>query len=180
MSEEQQEQSTGMQYYQPTIMASEKADLYDKINPSDVVNTIKYQLMGFKYYPEERRWKKDITMQNTCLTETGATQVATFMLPLSSKNVSITSLKGDEIKARIKALIREVMYSCLRNWKEYGMKTPAHFNLVKSVVLSNTFITLKQPENAGVRRFMQGTTQEQRLIQEQPRQNGIIGGLFRR
>jgi hypothetical protein len=180
MEEQLQEQnSAGQQYYQPTIMASEKADLYDKINPSDVVNTIKYQLMGYQYDPQRRIWIKNIAMQHITLTEVGATQVATFMLPLSSKNVSITNLKADEIQARIKALMRELMYTCLRNWKEYGMKTPAHFYLVKSVVLSNTFITLKQPENAGVRKFMQGTTQEQHLISEQPRQ-GIIGGLFRR
>lgn len=179
MEEQQQEQGGGQQFYQPTIMSSEKADLYDKINPSDVVTTIKYQLMGYQFDPAKRVWEKNLAMQHICLTETGATQIATFMLPLSSKNVSITNLKSDEIQARIKSLIRELMYTCLRNWKEYGMKTQAHFQIVKSVVLSNTFITLKQPENAGVRKFMQGTTQEQHLISEQPRQ-GMLGGLFRK
>jgi hypothetical protein len=170
----------GTPYYQPTIMSSEKADLFDKIKPEEVVNAIKFQLMGYWFNYSTQVWEPNKAMMKTALTELGATKIATFMLPVSSKSVTITKLNADEIRERIKGLMREVMKACLREWKDYGMITSAHFVLVKSVVLSNTLITLKQPENAGVRQFIQGTTSEQRLIQEQPKQSGGILGVFRR
>jgi len=176
----EQSQPAASSYYQPTIMASEKADLFDKIRPDEVVNTIKWQLMGYEYNQSLRRWELNPAMKKTALTELGAARIAMFMLPVSSKNVAITKLDNNEICARIRQLMRELMRTCLREWKEYGMLTTAHFNLVKSIVLSNTFVTLKQPENAGVRQFIQGTTSEQRLIQEAPKQSGGLFGLFRK
>lgn len=173
-------QGVGTPYYQPTIMSSEKADLFDKIRPDVIVETLKYQLMGFSYNKNKQCWEKNPAMSKIALTELGATQIATFMLPVSSQNVAITKLNAQEISGRIQALMREVMRTCLRNWKEYGMITPAHFSLVKSVVLSNTLVTLKQPENAGVRQFIQGTTNEQRVISENQSSSGGLFGLIRR
>ena len=170
-------QGVGTPYYQPTIMSSEKADLFDKIRPDVIVETLKYQLMGFAFNKKTKNWEQNPVMKGVALTELGATQIATFMLPVSSQNVAITRLNSQDITGRIKCLIREVMRSCLRNWKEYGMINPSHFHLVKSVVMSNSLVSLKQPENAGVREFIKGTTSEQRLIQEN-QSSGRFGGLW--
>jgi len=69
---------------------------------------------------------------------------------------------------------------CLRNWREYGIRSPDQIFFVKEVILSNSFITLKQPENAGVRGFIQGTSSETKMIHEQPKKEGMISSIFRR
>jgi len=47
-------QGGGTPYYQPMIMPSEKADLYDKIRPEDIVESIKYLLMGYEFDKSRR------------------------------------------------------------------------------------------------------------------------------
>jgi hypothetical protein len=182
MNEEQiQEQPQSAPYYQPTIMPSEKADLFDKINPDDVVAQLKWVMMGYEYNAQKMQWERIKEYSSRALTKLGAMQIAGLMLSVSSKNVTISKLNDGEIRDRTKALIRTAMNMCLRNWKEYGIKTPDQIFFIKEIILSNTFITLKQPENAGVRQFIQGTTQESVIRQEHPQnKGGITGFLFRK
>ncbi len=72
------------------------------------------------------------------------------------------------------------MKMCLRNWKEYGIRSPEQLHYLKDIILSIAFITLKQPEGAGVRTFIQGVTQENRIVQESPKKEGAISAMFRR
>lgn len=170
----------GTPYYQPMIMPSEKADLYDKIRPEDVVETIRYLLMGYEYDKNSQRWYFKSEYKNIALTKLGAWQLSTLMLPVSNKNVSISKLTDDEIRKRVKQLVRTAMKMCLRNWYEYGIRSPEQFYFVKEIILSIAFITLKQPENAGVRTFIQGVTQEHRMVNEVQEKKGVVGALFRR
>lgn len=166
--------------YQPMILPSEKADLYDKIRPEDVIDTIKYLLMGYEYDTEKTQWIYNKSFGDLALTRLGAWQISTLMLPVSNKNVTISKLKDDDIRERVKALVRTAMKMCLRNWREYGIRSPEQFYFVKEIILSIAFITLKQPENAGVRGLIQGTLQEHRMTTEQPKKEGMIGAIFRR
>ena len=178
--QEFQQQSGSGQYYQPVIMSSEKADLYDKIRPEDVVETIKYLLMGYVYDKKRMEWYYDKRYGNIALSEIGAGQISTLLLPVSNKNVSISKLKDDEIRSRVRAILRTSMNMCLRNWYEYGIRSPEQFFFVKEIIVSIAFITLKQPEDAGVRTFIQGVTQEHRMVNEQPKKEGVMGAIFRR
>lgn len=174
--QQQQPQQSG--YYMPTIMPSEKADLFDKINPQDIVEIMKYKLMGYEFDRDKQQWYKPEWSKG--INERGANEITTLMLPVSSKNVAISKLNDGEIRERTKAIHREAMLLCLRNWKQYDIKGPDQIGLISQIVVSNTFITLKQPENAGIRELIKGTTQESRVIQEAPEKKGVIGSIFRR
>lgn len=173
-------QGGGSPYYQPMIMPSEKADLYDKIRPEDIVESIKFLLMGYEFDKQTRQWIFNRAYKDIALTEIGANQISTLLLPVSNKNVSISKLTDDEIRTRVKFLVRTAMKMLLRNWAEYGVRSPEQFYFVKEIIVSIAFITLKQPENAGVRTFIQGVTQEHRMVQEQPKKEGVVGAIFRR
>jgi hypothetical protein len=173
-------QGGGTPYYQPMIMPSEKADLYDKIRPEDIVETIRYLLMGYEYDKQMQIWKFNPAYKNVAVTELGAWQLSTLLLPVSNKNVSISKLKDDEIRLMTKIIVRTAMKMCLRNWKDYGIRSPDQYFFIKDIMLSIAFITLKQPEDAGVRTFIQGVTQESRIVQEQPKREGALGAIFRR
>lgn len=176
-SQMQEQRSVGTPFYQPTIMPSEKADLFAKIDPSDIVKILKFTLMGYEYDDNQRCW---IKKQSKGLSELGASEIAALMLSVSSKNVAISKLSDSEIRERTKGIHKEAMKMCVRNWRSYNIEGPDQIGLVSQIVLSNTFITLKQPENAGIRELIKGTTSEVRSIQEQPKQGGVIGSIFRR
>lgn len=177
---QQQQVSTGSPYYQPMIMPSEKADLYDKIRPEDVIETVKYLLMGYRFDQQRMQWIPNPGLDSVSLSEVGATQIATILFTVSNKSVSISKLTDPEIRMRTKMLVRTAMKKCLSEWEDYGIKSAATFPFIREVVLSIAFITLKQPEGAGVRTFIQDVTQESRIIQEQPKKEGAFGAIFRR
>jgi hypothetical protein len=178
--EPQQPSSPQGQYYQPIIAASEKSDLYDKIRPEDVVETVRYLLMGYEYDKQRQTWILNKGYKNVALSQLGAWQLSTLLLPVSNKNVSISKLNDHEIRMRTMSLVRTAMKMCLRNWKEYGIRSPEQLFFVKEIVLSIAFITLKQPEDAGVRNLIKGITQESRVITETAKKEGGLGAIFRR
>lgn len=165
-------------YYQPLIQSSEKADLFDKINPQDIIDTLKYRLMGYEYDKNKQEWYKPSWAKG--LNEKGATEITTLMLSVSNKNVAISKLSDAEVRARTAGIHKAAMILCLRNWLDYGITGADQIYLISQIVVSNTFITLKQPENAGIRELLKGTTQENRVINESQNRKGIISNLFRR
>jgi len=175
--EQQAEEIPQQEYYRPTIMPSEKADLFDKINPQDIVEIMKFKLMGYEFAKDKQEWIKPSWAVG--LSEQGASDITTLMLAVSNKNVAISKLSDAEVRIRTRNLHRESMKLCVRNWKEYSI-TADKIGLISQIVLSNTFITLKQPENAGIRELIKGTTSEVRSIQEAPEKRGVLGNIFRR
>ena len=178
MDEQQLETANSMGgAYQPVIMPSDKADLMDKIDPTLIVDIIKFQLMGYEYNKSKMEWEQK---QKKGLTPLGAAELCTLMLSVSSKNVSISQLKDDEIRERTKNIHKEAMRMCIRNWKQYGITGADQVGMISQIVVSNTFITLKQPENSGIIKLLMGTTSEVRSIQEAPKKEGMLSGIFRR
>jgi hypothetical protein len=68
---------------------------------------------------------------------------------------------------------------CLKNWKEYGIKGVDQFHFIHQIIFSNTFITLKQPEGAGIRKMLMGTISEHAVKSETEKKGGMFN-LFRR
>ena len=183
MITEQQEEaleSMDNNYYKPTIMGSEKSDLYDKIRPEDVIESMKYLLMGYEFSKQKGEWIFNSVYKNVAMSKLGAWQIATMLLAVSNKSTSISSLKDGDIRARTKAMVRTGEKMCLRNWREYGIRSADQYFFIKEIILSISFIMLKQPEGAGVRKFIQGVSSENRIIQEQPKKEGMLSGIFRR
>lgn len=174
-----EDQQASMPYYQPMIMPSEKGSMLDKIDPGNVVESIKQRLMGKEYDINKQEWITP-SWKTKGLTEQGASEVTSMMFPVSSKNTAISKLSDSEIRERTRSIHRAVILSAISNWKEWGIVGPDQIWMISQIVVSNTFITLKQNENAGVRELIKGTTSEIRSYQDNGQKQGVISSIFRR
>jgi len=154
--EEQYQQEIPQQVYQ----TNDKADILDKIDPTEIVNIIRNKLMGNDYI--DGKWIKVNLLQTRALTPLGAWDLSNLMLAVSSKNVTISNLKDEEIKKRVLNICKQAQYMCLKNWKEYGIDGVDQLGFVGEIIFSNSLITLKQPMNEGVRKMLMSTISEQR------------------
>ena len=173
----EEEQQGG--YYPPMQrMPSEKADLLDKIDPTAIVEVIRHKLMGEEFI--EGAWIKIPELQGRALTRQGAADISNIMLGVSSQNVSISKLNDKEIRERTLNIVKTIQFMCLKNWKEYGINGADQLYFVHQIVMSNTFITLKQPEGAGIQKMIMGMISEQRVQTDQNSGGKGILNLFRR
>lgn len=154
------EQEYPQEMPQQIIQASEKADILDKIDPTEIVTIIRNKLMGHDFV--DGKWIKIEDLQSRALTPLGAWDISNLMLAVSSKNVSISNLKDAEIKKRVLNICKQAQYMCLKNWKEYGIEGVDQLGFVHEIIFSNSLITLKQPMNEGVRKMLMSTISEQR------------------
>lgn len=167
-------------YSIPIMSSQEKANLLEQIKPDAIVEIIRHKLMG-----EERiegKWKKNPALKDRAVNEVCAWDVANLMLPASSLNVSLTKLSNHEIRRRTLNIVKAVQYLLLRNWEAYEIKGADQFNYVHQIVMTNTFITLKQPDNEGFRNWLGKTSNEQRVYssQEKEKRGGILSNFFRK
>jgi len=144
------------QYAPPLALPSEKADLLDKIQPTFIVELIEHALLNEVLM--NGQWvKAEWSKEGESFTKLGAHEIKTLMLPVSSQNVSLSNLKDSEIRARALSIAKTNQERCLRNWKEYGIKSPDQLALAHELVFSNSFITMKQPQQEGIRRLLKDT-----------------------
>jgi len=150
-------QGQGGYNYAPTARPpSDKADLLDKIKPDLIVEVIRNKLMGKELI--NGKWIDNKALKSRALTETGAWDIANLMLGASSQNVSLSKLTDPEIRARTLEIVRTTQRMLLKNWNEYGITGTDQLEFVHQIVFTNTFITLKQPQNGGIRDLIKGTT----------------------
>jgi len=169
------------QQFPPTIIhQGDKADLLEKIRPDEIVEIIRNKLMGKDFV--DGRWEYLPELKNRGLTFIGAWEISNLMLPVSSRNVSISKLNEDFIKKRTLNICKTAQKMMLDNWREYGIKSSAQLHFVHELIISNTSITLRQPEGEGIRKMLMGTLSESRnYIGEQTDPNrSKLRGLFRR
>jgi len=158
-----------------------KADLLDKIRPEEVIEEIKQRLMGKEFDTIKEQWILNPGLKDIALTEIGASAITNLMFSASTRSVSISNLKDDEIKKRLLSIIRTAMKMCLDNWESYGIKHTSQLYFVKEVVYTNTLVVLKQPENEGIRRLINSTISEQRSVATYGEQkSGFLSGLFKK
>ena len=160
----------------PLALPSREADLLDKIQPSLIIEVIKHSLLG--EVELNGKWVKDPYLQDRALTKKGVHDIIGLMIPVSSQNVSLSKLKDNEIRARALAIARCAQEMCLRNWKEYGIKGTDQLRFVHEIVFSNSFITMKQPQDEGIRKLLANTTTGE--INAQPEEQPGWGNVFRR
>lgn len=145
--------------YPPTGSArQDKGDIIDKIRPDNIIEKIRHNFMGEELI--NGKWIAIEELKERALTKRGAWDMTNLMLPVSSQNVSLSKLTDQEIRHRTLEIIRTAQRMMLTNWKEYGIKGVDTFEFVHQIIMSNTFITLKQPEEGGIRKLIQGTTHE--------------------
>lgn len=158
------------------MQKSDKADLLAQIRPDKIVEEIRHKLLGEEFI--NGVWVKQPYLQGRALTEQGAADVANLMLSVSSQNTSISKLKDSEIRERTLSIVKTAQMMCNRNWKEYGIKGIDQLHFVHEIIMSNTFITLKQPEGEGIRKMIIGVLSEHKVSSSSEEKSGF--SLFRR
>jgi hypothetical protein len=179
----QEEQQYAESSYPPSsgmMNFDSKADLLDKIRPEEIIEQIKQRLMGKEWDSNKERWVENIGLKNISLTEIGASAITNLIFPASTRNVSISNLKDEEIKKRLLSLIKTAMKMCLDNWEEYGINSVSQLYFVKEIVFTNTLVALKQPENEGIRRLLNSVISENRNVSTYGEEKKGIMGLIRK
>lgn len=158
-----------------------KADLLDKIRPEDTIEEIKQRLLGNEFNKESGRWEPNLHSKKFALSPIGAFAITSLIFPASTRTISVSNLKDEEIKKRILSLIKTAMKMCLDNWKEYNMVSVSQFYFIKEIIYTNCLGALKQPENEGIRRMLNSTIQESRNVSTygEEKRGGVLG-MFRR
>lgn len=177
---EQQVDDGMMQYaYPPAYMPkNDKADLMDKINPDAIVEVIRHKLMGEEYI--NGSWVRLPQLKNKAISFSGAWDLSNLMLSVSNRNVSISKLKDNEIRARSLNIAKTAVSMMLRNWKEYGINGSDQIRFIYQMVFSTAFITLKQPEGEGIRKMIMGTTSESVVHTDQQKEGGLLSRIWGR
>jgi len=147
---------------------SDKADLLDKIKPDLIVEVIRHKLMGEEFI--NNQWVKIQSLQDRAISELGAWELSNLMLSASSQNIALSKLKDHEIRDRTLSIVKTAQHMAIRNWIEYGITGSDQLEFIHEVIMTNTFITLKQPEGGGIRSLIKDTTNENRQVvtQESP------------
>lgn len=156
----------------PLIMPSEKADLLDKIRPSDVVEEIRMKLLGKEKI--NGRWVSLPFMKDKALTEEGAWDISTLMLPASSQNVSMTKLNSKQINNRLLNIAIQAQEQCLRYWKEYGIRSSTKLGFVHQIVFTNSMASLNQPEGEGIRKLLKDVASADFTQPQEEKQGGFL------
>ena len=161
-----------MEQQSNVIVPSERADLLDKLQPSNVVEEIRHRLLGEEFI--NGNWRTNDYMKGRRLSDVGAWEIASLMLPASSQNVAMSKLNSTQIKLRLLAIAKTAQKMCLRNWKEYNIKGVDQLWFVHEIIFTNTMATLNQPEGEGIRKLL-GTMGSADFSQpEQPMGLGVF------
>lgn len=165
----------------PATQKMDKGDILDKIKPDLIIEVMRHKLMGEDLI--KGAWRKIPSMKDRCVSEVCAWDMANLMLGVSSQNVALSKLNDREIRERTMEIVKTAQYMLLKNWKIYKIKGIDQLNFVHQLIISNTFITLKQPEGEGIRKLIKGTIQESRSVvdnQQSKKKGGFLEGLIRK
>ena len=182
MMEQQQTQQQEFMYPPASgyMHQDNKADLLDKIRPEETTEEIKQRLMGKEWNPIKEQWVLNPALKDMALTEVGASSIATLIFPTCSRTSSLSNLDEKIIWNRWLEVIRTLEKNILDNWSEWNIQTIAQIYWVSSIVKSAVLISLKQPENEGIRRLINSTIQENRSVNTYGEEKRGILGLFRK
>lgn len=167
---------SGSYAYPPIMQRNDKADMIDKIKPDLIVEVLRHKLMGEEFI--NGKWIRIPELQGRAISLVGAWDIANLMLSASSQNVSLSKLDNNLIRERCLSIAKTAQLMLLRNWREYGIRGTDQMYFVNDIVMSNTLITLKQPEGGGIRDLIKGTTHEQKIQSSVDQRSGF--SLFNR
>jgi len=173
--------ATNMYIPSGKVDKGERADLIDKISPEKMIPIMKNYLMGYEWDELNKKWVLNPSLKDYSLNELGASRIATLMLGASTKNVSLSSLKPEEIKARLLSIVKTAQYMALENWMEFGIRRTSQFYFINDIVFTNTLAVLKQADGEGIKKLIAGTVQEHRNVAvQEEQQKKRLWGLFKK
>lgn len=164
-------------YYPPVQQVrNDKASLLQEIKPNAIVEESRHKLMGEDLI--DGQWQPIVDLKEKALTSVGAWDISNLMMVASSQNVAISKLRDDEIRMRVRSICRTAQRMCRKNWKRYGIKGTDQLYFVNEIVFTNTFVTLKQCQDGGIRDLLKGTTSENRLVTSEEKRKGGLSKLW--
>jgi len=177
MSDEYQIVSMPGQQGVPVPPRIDRADFVDKIKPEQIVEVLRHKLLGEEF--DGTKWIKIPALQVNALSETGAWEIANLMLGAGSINVSISKLDKNQISARVRNLMKEVLVKILSSWKVYDIKDVGQIYYICSIVFSNALVVLSQADEGSIQELFKTTINEQRMVssekKEQPKWRQVLG-----
>lgn len=177
MPPQQQQQSYPFPMNSPN--PQDRADLLDKIKPSDIVEVFKHKLMGEVLV--KGQWVKDPDLEMVSLNKRGAERISNYILAISHQNTSVSSLNDQEIKNRACRLANDAIKDMAENWYLYEIKDKSTFYMINNIIFSIALVTLKQSENEGIRDLIRGTSKWSLTPQQEDMgKKGFWSALFRR
>lgn len=162
--------------YPPIGSRQDKGDILNAIKPDLIVEVIRHKLMGEELI--DGVWKPNPALQSKAITKVGAWDLANLMLGVSSQNVSLSNLTDREVRERTLSIVKTAQDMMLKNWKAYGINGTDQMEFIHEIIMSNTFITLKQPQGEGIRKMITGITTENRQVITNKEERGF--SLFSR
>jgi hypothetical protein len=156
----------------PMPQRSDRADLIDKIKPDLIVEVIRQRLLGNEW--SGSGWLPVKALKEFALTERGAWEISNLMLGVSSINTSISKLKEEVIKARLKRIAKDAQFMLIANWREYGIRNTAQFYYVHNLVFTNALTVLFQAGDGSIQELLKGTVQENRNINTEKKEPGRL------
>lgn len=160
----------------PQPQKSDRADLIDKIKPDVIVEIIRQRLLGNEW--DGTNWKPVNALKEYALTERGAWEISNLMLGVSSINTSISKLKEEVIKSRLKRIARDAQILLVAHWREYGIKNTAQFYYVHNLVFTNALVVLFQAGDGSIQELLKGTVYENRNINTEKKESGKLRRLL--
>ena len=160
----------------PQPSRSDRADLIDKIKPDVIVEVIRQRLLGNEW--DGSTWKPVQALKEFALTERGAWEISNLMLGVSSINTTVSRLKEEVIKSRLKRIARDAQFLLIAHWREYGIKNSAQFYYVHSLVFTNALTVLFQAGEGSIQELLKGTVQENRNINTEKKEPGKLRRLL--
>lgn len=160
----------------PQPQRSDRADLIDKIKPDVIVDVIRERLLGKQWTGSE--WKPVPALKEFALTERGAWEISNLMLGVSSINTSVSKLKEEVIKARLKRIAKDAQFLLIAHWREYGIRNTAQFYYVHNLVFTNALTVLFQAGEGSIQELLKGTVQENRNISTEKKEPGKLRRLL--
>jgi hypothetical protein len=169
--QQQQQPEQDEQQYMPYATQQSKADLLDKIKPDIIVERIRHELMGERNI--QGRWVQYPALKGKAISEEGAWQISGLMLSASSQNVALSNLTEEDIKKISLRVSKTAQYMCIKNCNAFGIRGVDQLFFVHDIIFNNTYVTLKQCLNAGLRRGIFQTQMEMRTYNDNNQKEGF-------
>ena len=160
----------------PIPQRSDRADLLDKIKPDLIVEVIRHRLLGEELIGGD--WIPVKALKEFALTERGAWEISNLMLGVSSINTSISKLKEEVIKQRVRRIARTAQIMMVAHWREYGIKNSSQLHFVHSIVFTNALVVLFQAGDGSIQELLKGTIQENRNINTEKKEPNRLRRLL--
>lgn len=154
-------------------------DFVDKIAPDVAVEKFRRKLMGEEFV--DGHWVKIASLQKDAISEKGAWDIANLMSSSGgSINMTISKLNENQIRERIRYLIKELLITCIANWsaEDYNLSNSAKLYQIKSMVLGNAVGGMNQAGGGSIQELFKTTVQENRMISSEKKEPNKLARLF--